>query len=281
MTINGTVEARHGIRVEASFSFDPDGGGGTLQLAGANATLNTLEVASGQTATVNATVTGANGLTKSGDGALVLSGSNTYSGETTVGAGTLEAAHAGALGSTGNVTVTGGSLLVSADDAINGIGLDLDKAIAGDATAAQAALVFEGAYSNTSGTAGALTLSRDSIIDLGTGGVVVHFSEIANLATHTLHIFNWEGDTVWSGSPGGGKDQFYVDAALDSTQLGNIRFYSGTTQGSFLSTGFQIIGGSFDQEIIAVPEPETWAAAVALALAAGWSRIRQRRAAAR
>jgi hypothetical protein len=185
-----------------------------------------------------------------------------------VNAGVLEAANADALGNTSSVTVNGGSLLVSADAAIDGLSLTLNKDITGDATAAQAALAFNGAYSNTSGTAGSLTLSQNSIIDLGIGGVVVHFASIANLNDFILHIFNWEGNTVWSGAPGGGKDQFYVDANLSDTQLGNIRFYSGTAQSSFLSTGFQIIGGSFNQEIIAVPEPETYATAVLLAMIA-------------
>ena len=229
-----------------------------------------FDVDDGDTLTISGGVGGTGGVTKNGTGSLVLSGSNTYSGATTVNAGVLEAANANALGNTTGVTVNGGSLLVSADDSINGLGITLNKGITGDATSTQAALAFSGAYSNTSGTAGSLTLSQDSIIDLGTGGVVVHFASIANLNSYILHIFNWEGDTVWSGSPGGGKDQFYVDSNLSSTQLDNIRFYSSTTQSSFISTGFQISGGSFNQEIIAVPEPETWATAILLIFVSGF-----------
>jgi fibronectin-binding autotransporter adhesin len=229
----------------------------------------TFDVDDGDTLTLSGGVGGTGGVTKNGTGNLVLSGSNTYSGATIVNAGVLEAANANALGSTTGVTVNGGSLLVSADDAINSKSLTLNKAIVGDASAAQAALVFDGVYSNTSGQAGALTLSQNSIIDLGTGGVEVHFASIANLNSYILHIFNWEGDTVWSGSPGGGKDQFYVDSSLSSSQLDNIRFYSGTTQSSFISTGFQIVGGSFNQEIIAVPEPETYATAILLLVGFG------------
>ena len=133
-------------------------------------------------------------------------------------------------------------------------------------------------YTNTSGTAGSLTLNQDSIIDLGTGGVVVHFAEIANLNSYILHIFNWEGDSVWSGTPGGGKDQFYVDQSLSDLELNNIYFYSGLTQSSFLSTGFQLgLGSGFQNEVIAVPEPETWATAALLLLVGGaWMR-RQRK----
>jgi autotransporter-associated beta strand protein len=222
-------------------------------------------------------MSGGGSLVKNGSGTLVLSGSNTYSGATTVNAGTLEAASANALGSTASVIVTGGSLLVGANGAINGKTLSLNKTISGNTSASQAALAFDTAYSNTYGTAGVLTLHRDSIIDLGTEGVVVHFASIANINAYILHILNWQGDTVWSGTPGGGKDQFYVHQTLGTDALNNIRFYSGITESSFLSTGFQIMSGSFQNEIIAVPEPETWATAVVLLLAGLWFWKQQRK----
>jgi fibronectin-binding autotransporter adhesin len=256
------------VNAGTTTNFTNSGGGlGRIDLNGAD---RVIDVGAAATMNVDWTIAGTSaGITKNGTGSLVLSGSNTYSGATVVNAGILEAANANALGSTTGVTVNGGSLLVSADDAINSLGVTLNKAIVGDASAAQAALAFDGVYSNTSGQAGALTLSQNSIIDLGTGGVEVHFASIANLNSYILHIFNWEGDTVWSGSPGGGKDQFYVDSSLSSSQLDNIRFYSGTTQSSFISTGFQIVGGSFNQEIIAVPEPETYATAILLLVGFG------------
>jgi fibronectin-binding autotransporter adhesin len=234
-----------------------------------------FDVDSSDTLTISGNIGGTGGITKTGAGTLILSGSNPYAGATTINAGILEAANTNALGSNATVSIAGGSLLVSANGSINNKSILLDNTIAGPASASQAGLAFNTAYSNTPGTAGTLTLSQDSIIDLGTGGVAVHFASIANLNSYILHIFNWEGNTVWSGSPGGGKDQFYVDQNLGSAALNNIRFYSGTTSSSFLSSGFQILGGSFNQEIVAVPEPETWAAAAILAAIALLSAARQ------
>jgi autotransporter-associated beta strand protein len=233
----------------------------------------TFDVADGDTLTISGGVGGSGGVTKNGTGTLVLEGTNSYTGNSEVNAGTLQANSAGALGNaSSDIIVNGGSLLVTADDAINGRDITLAKTATGNASVA--GLAFSGTYN---GTAGALTLSDNSTIDLGTGSVVLHFASIANLTTYTLNIFNWSGNTVWSGSPGGGTDQFYIDQNLSSTQLSNINFYSGTETSSFLSTGFQIIGGSFNQEIVAVPEPETYAAGVALLAGLGWHLLRTRR----
>jgi fibronectin-binding autotransporter adhesin len=221
----------------------------------------TFDVADGDTLTISGGVSGSGGVTKNGTGTLVLEGTNTYTGNTEINAGTLQANSAGALGNStaSDIIVNGGSLLVTANSALNGHDITLAKSATGNASVA--GLAFSGTYN---GTAGSLTLSENSTIDLGTGSVVIHFASIANLTTYTLDIFNWSGDSVWSGNPGGGTDQFYIDQNLSSSQLSNINFYSGTETSSFISTGFQIIGGSFNQEIIAVPEPETYAVATLL-----------------
>lgn len=86
------------------------GGSGTLTLANSN-----LNIGSGLTTTLTASLAGTNGLIKSGDGTLVLSGTNkNYSGTTVINAGaiTIGNAAAGSLGSTatGAVTLGGGAL---------------------------------------------------------------------------------------------------------------------------------------------------------------------------
>jgi hypothetical protein len=192
-----------------------------------------------------------------------LSGSNTYSGVTVVNAGTLNANHANALGNTANVTVNGGSLLVSTDDAINSKNVILASTATGNGTAAS--LVFSGTYN---GTAGSLTLNQNSIIDLGTGSVVVHFANLF-MSTYTLSIYNWTGTTLWGGGDGNNTDQFYIDRSLTGTELNNISFYSGIDNSSFLGTAYQLSGGSFNNQVIPVPEPETYATALLLLLGIG------------
>jgi autotransporter-associated beta strand protein len=238
----------------------------TITLSGGITVNNaTFDVDAGDTLTISGGIGGTGGVTKNGEGTLSLSGSNSYSGATVVNAGTLNAANANALGTNASVTVNGGSLLVGADDAIDGKNITLAST-----STTVAGLAFSGTYN---GTAGSLTLSQNSILDLGTGSVVLHFSGIAGLDTYTLAVYNWTGTTLWNGGTGGGTDQFYSDgAALTQSQLNNISFYSGGLgTSSFLGSGYQILGGSFNKEIIAVPEPETYATAALLLLGcAAW-----------
>jgi hypothetical protein len=163
---------------------------------------------------------------------------------------------------------------VSADDAINGDAITLAST-----STTVAGLAFSGTYANTSGQAGTLTLSQNSIIDLGTGSVTIHFSSITGLDTYTLAIYNWTGTTLWDGGTGNNTDQFYSNGtALTQSQLNRISFYSGGLgTSSFVGSGYQIIGGSFANQVIPVPEPETYATAVLLLLGLGFMVYRQRK----
>ena len=193
------------------------------------------------------TISGSGRLTKTGSGNLTLSGSNAYTGNTTINSGTLRAATAGALGQTSTVIVNnGGSFLVTADDAIGtNTGINLSS---GNTTPG---LVFSGNYE---GHVGALTLSADSIIDLGTNSVRLIFASIAGLANYNLSIWNWSGNTQWSGSPGGGTDQLsFTDASGLNGNLSRISFYSDLGQSLISNNAFTV--GSNPTEIIAVPEP--------------------------
>jgi hypothetical protein len=136
-------------------------------------------------------------------------------------------------------------------------------------------LVFSGTYN---GTAGSLTLNQDSLIDLGTGSVVLHFSDLA-MGLYNLSIYNWTGTTLWGGGDGNNTDQFYIDRSLTSGELQKISFFSGIDTSSFVGTGYQLSGGTFANEIIPVPEPETYATALLLLLGLSLYFHRQRKVA--
>jgi len=177
---------------------------------------------------------------------------------TVINAGTLEAANAVALGSNNTVQVTGGTLLVTADDAINGKNIQMGGSGIG--------LQFSGNYS---GAIGNLTLSANSIIDLGTGSVQILFQGL-NLSGHTLSFYNWTGSTLWNGGTGADTDKVFLFPTIEPGDLNNISFYSGNGGDSFLGTGFDIglkatgFSPAFGNQILPVPEPETWATAVIL-----------------
>ena len=56
--------------------------------------------------------------------------------------------------------------------------------------------------------------------------------------------------------------------ALSDSELGRISFYSKFAS-IFIGTGYQIKSGGFTNEVIPVPEPETWATAVLLLIGGG------------
>jgi len=273
--ISGANSYAGAITLAGATTINSDAGTLTLTggLTGTNTNL-TIGGAGATTISTSGLSIGSGTLTKNDAGTLTLNTANTYSGATTINGGTLNAAHASALGTTSSVTVNnGGSLLVSADDAINGRAITLAST-----STTVAGLAFSGTFANTSGQAGTLTLSQNSILDLGTGSVVLHFSSITGLDSYTLSIYNWTGTTLWNGGTGGGTDQFYSNGtALSQSQLNRISFYSGGLgTSSFIGSGYQIIGGSFANEVIPVPEPETYATAVLLLLGGAFWTWRRR-----
>jgi autotransporter-associated beta strand protein len=232
----------------------------------------TWDIETGDTLTISGAVSGNGGVTKNGGGSLVLNGTNTYNGSTVVNAGILNAASAGALGSNNTVQVTGGTLLVTADDAINGKNIQMGGSGVG--------LQFSGNYS---GAIGSLTLSANSIIDLGPGSVQILFQGL-NLSGHTLSFYNWTGSTLWNGGTGADTDKVFLFPTIDPGDLNKISFYSGNGGDSFLGTGFDLgleatgFTPAFGNQIIPVPEPETYATGLLLLLGGAvwmWKRNRK------
>ena len=264
VTVSGTVETRYGMRVEAAYTISS----GTVSLAGANATANTIEVTTGNTATVSAALSGSNGLTKSGAGTLALSGNNSaLTGAVAVTGGTLAASSANALGGATSVTVSsGGSLLVTEDNAINN-----SAAI----NLAGGTLAMSG---TTNDTVGALTLSANSVIDFGTFVGNVYFADssaVSWTANAILSIWNWNGTSQYGTSYGAGDRHIFFGnnaSGLSSNQLAQISFYSDSGS-SFIGSGWINSSG----EIGAVPEPQAIVTAAALLLGMGFYYLRRRK----
>ena len=258
---------------------------GTTNLNGATGAISTLNggsillgsatVLTVSNGTTSGPISGGGSLTKATSGSLVLSGNNTYTGTTTVTGGTLQAAGTNALGSTAGIMInTGGTLLVSANGSIGtSAAITMNSTATGNGTAA--ALKFSSSYN---GTVGALVLDANSIFDLGDDplGVRVRFSSISGLDFHTLSIYNWTGSTLWEGGTGNNLDQIYAGNALSQTELDHISFYSGLDTSSFRGTGYQIMSGSFINELGPVPEPSTWVAMAALIITGGTMAMRRR-----
>jgi autotransporter-associated beta strand protein len=226
-----------------------------------NLNANPLTINGSSTTTYSGGISGTGNLVKNGSGTQTLAGATTFTGNTTVNSGTLKADAANALANTSQVVLNnGGSFLVTADDAIGtNTGIELNGG-----TLAFGAAGYDGHV-------GALTLSANSTIDLGTSSnsVLLRFTNINwNNPNALLSIYNWTGNTEYSGNPGGGLDQVVIGnastTALSTSQLQQIHFYSGIEQSSFIANAFQITSGTYNREIIAVPETETYFYAVAL-----------------
>jgi hypothetical protein len=162
--------------------------------------------------------------------------------------------------------------LVTADDAINGKNIQMGGSGVG--------LQFSGNYS---GAIGSLTLSANSIIDLGPGSVQILFQGL-NLSGHTLSFYNWTGSTLWNGGTGADTDKVFLFPTIDPGDLNKISFYSGNGGDSFLGTGFDLgleatgFTPAFGNQIIPVPEPETYATGLLLLLGGAvwmWKRNRK------
>jgi fibronectin-binding autotransporter adhesin len=232
-------------------------GGNTLSGTITNSGSGTFLSAASTTNTISGTMTGSGGLTKDGTGELIIAGSanNTFTGATVVNEGRLVLSNSSgnAIHSSTNITVnTGGTLVLGASNQIgDGVGLILS----GGTLLVGAANVTE--------DLGTLTLTADSTIDFGNFGASglrqLTFDNSASISwTGTLTITNWQGVANTSSEF---TDIFFGVGGLTTAQQGQIRFANqGNVAGTLLGTG----------ELVPVPEPKIYMAALALLGVVGW-----------
>jgi fibronectin-binding autotransporter adhesin len=116
------------------------------------------------TATINAPINGAGGITKEGSGILVLTGANTYTGGTTISAGTLQLGNGGTSGSIVGDVVNNGTFAINRSDTFTFGGV-----ISGSGAFQQigsGTTILTGANTYTGGT----TISAGTL-QLGNGGM--------------------------------------------------------------------------------------------------------------
>jgi autotransporter-associated beta strand protein len=237
----------------------------------------TIQVSNAAGLLINGSVGGTIGLTKTGTGILTLAASNTYTGTTTINAGTLNAGAAGALGATSNILVNaGGTLLLSQTGSATTNRINDSSTMTLNGGTFNTAGLSEHNLSGATVTPGigAVTLTSNSIIDLGEGASILAFAgSSAQAWSGTLSIYNWSGTPV----VGQGTDQVYfgTDATgLTAEQLSQIAFYSDSGTTLLGSGGFAT---GMDGELVPVPEPATWVAAALACGAIGFAHRRRMR----
>jgi len=199
----GTSAWSIGTTLTASQTFTSTYSGALLQLGNVSiGSSKTLTIAGAGDTTISGILGGSSAnVIKNDTGTLTLSAANSFSGSTTISAGTLNASDNGTLGSTSSVTIgVGGTLLLSSPVASDRVNDSAAINLAGGSLVMTGGASEGYAGSDSSGSdeapgMGALTLSANSRIDFGTGGIGdVVFDSYAFTGSSTLTIDNWSGN---------------------------------------------------------------------------------------
>lgn len=227
----------------------------------------TLTVSADGSARLDGPISGSAAFLKDGRGEVVLGGTdaNTFTGGTTVTSGTLalnKTPEQNAVGSGMILLNSGGTLLL---ENAGQIGNSTPLTLAGGTLSTGAG--FEE-------TLGALTLSSDSTISLGSAIHLLTFGA-ANLASWSsvakLTVYGWEGLAGEQGSAG--RILFASLPSFTSSQLANISFAGGYGSGAMVLASGELVPH-------AVPETRTVAAALLIIVSLAiteYARVRARR----
>lgn len=224
------------------------------------ASSGTVHVAATNSAIViESAISGIHGFTKTGAGLLQLRGANSLGGSVTVAGGeaALAATTGAALGSVTNVRVQSGAALRLVTSEQLGSITHLDLAGGTLRGASGQAAVLE--------TAGRLTLSANSLIDVGASAIsFANSSSLVWASAAVLTITNWRA----ASGPRAGR-LFFGVGGLTSAQLAQIYFADLGIQGA------QLVGP--DGELSPIPEAPVVAAAAALTVFVLWRERRRLR----
>ena len=211
--------------------------GGTITLSGGSATVNTITTDAGINAVIGSSLSGINGLFKSGTGTLTLSGDNSsLSGGITVSGGTLQVGNNKALGvSASSVTLSSGTVLDLYGSTItnpNALIMSGNSALANTGTNASYA-------GNISGT-GNLTINP-----AGTGNLTIS-GNINQVGAVTITPITGGGNTTLSGNIGSSVTGLTygtanTTGAATTLLLSGTNTYTGTVT---INTGTVKLGSS-------------------------------------
>jgi autotransporter-associated beta strand protein len=223
------------------------GAGGTSGSISGNVVNNaTLQFNRSDSLNYAGAVSGTGSLTKLGAGTTTLSGAfaNTYTGMTTVSAGTLELSKSADVNAiAGDITVNSGAILLLSSS--------------GNVANSSAVTLSGGTITRGSGVNevfGSLNLTTGSFLDFGTGATgSMTFGTYEENATPSALL------TLNNFIPGNSFTFSNALFAADGSNIGSyFTFGAGFVNSSIINNG----GNSFT--ITAIPEPSTYAAAIAL-----------------